>query len=124
MTMTTVEYFAEYRQGLITAIEDYETAREALRSSRSDVHKYKQEMLKISDEFEITGPNQAERDKLFRRKVDYSQPYQGNEQFMTEAAELVAIFEGKVEAQKYKIRLHELELRLFIAHTEGTNNND
>ena len=124
MTMTTVEYFAEYRQGLITAIEDYETAREALRSSRSDVHKSKQEMLKISDEFEITGPNQAERDKVFRRKVDYSQPYQGNEQFMTEAAELVAIFEGKVDAQKYKIRLHELELKFLIAHTEGTNNND
>jgi|TARA_R110002020_G_C15797551_1_gene730817 hypothetical protein len=124
MTMTTVEYFAEYRQGLITAIEDYETAREALRSSRSDVHKYRQEMLKISDEFEIKGPNQAERDKEFRRKVDYSEPYKGYEQFMTDAAELVAIFEGRVEAQKYKIRLHELELKFLIAHTEGTNNDD
>ena len=114
-----IEEFKRYQQQLITAIHDYETKREALRTSRSQVHEHKLKLLRIGDEFEVDGKNQTEREKDFRRQAELSQRYQAEDKFLQQEAELVAMYEGEVESLKYTIRLHELEMKFCIAQLEG-----
>lgn len=64
-----IEEFKRYQQQLITAIHDYETKREALRTSRSQVHEHKLKLLRIGDEFEVDGKIRLNARRIFADRL-------------------------------------------------------